>query len=71
MTDNVPGVYCVQLYLDEIAAGSQVYPTMAGQLIYGYPKREAHIAMSFLETMVTVNANRHEHDIINASFCNP
>jgi acetoacetate decarboxylase len=41
---------------------------MAGQLIYGYPKREAHIEMSFSETMVTVNANRHEQDIINASF---
>jgi acetoacetate decarboxylase len=68
MTDNIPGMYCVQLYLDDITAGSQVYPTMTGQLVYGYPKREAKIEMSFTDTMVTVNASRHGQDIISASF---
>jgi acetoacetate decarboxylase len=68
MMDNVPGMYCVQLYLDQINAGSQVYPIMAGQLIYGYPKRDAHIEMSFTDTMITVKANRYGQDIISASF---
>jgi len=68
MTDNIPGMYCVQLYLDQFNAGSQVYPTMAGQLIYGYPKCDAHIEMSFTDTMIAVKANRYDQDIISASF---
>jgi acetoacetate decarboxylase len=68
MTDNIPGMYCVQLYLDQIHPGSQVYPTMAGQLIYGYPKRDAHIEMSFSDKVITLKANRYDQDIISASF---
>ena len=67
MTDDIPGMYCVQLYLDQIHGGSQVYPTMAGQLIYGYPKRDAHIEMSFTDTMITVKANRYDQEIVDAS----
>jgi acetoacetate decarboxylase len=68
MTENIPGLYCVQLYLDQISSGSQVYPIMAGQLVYGYPKREAQIEMSFTDTAVVVNANRYGQDIISGSF---
>ena len=68
MTDNIPGMYCVQLYLDGITPGSEVYPTMAGQLVYGYPKREARIEMFFSDKEISVNASRHGQDIIRAAF---
>lgn len=66
--DNaISGEYASQLYLGSIEAESNVTPTLTGQMLYGYPKREAIFDVNgeFGSGSVNIDMSRHNNLLLD------
>ncbi|HAI42456.1 MAG TPA: hypothetical protein DCM40_32280 [Maribacter sp.] len=68
--ETIIGEYAAQLYLGSIDPESTVSPILSGQLLYGYPKREALFSVKgeFGKGDINVVKKRHGKTLCNVDF---
>ncbi|WP_179353772.1 acetoacetate decarboxylase family protein [Winogradskyella vidalii] len=68
--DTVIGEYAAQLYLGSIDPESTISPILSGQVLYGYPKREALFSVDgeFGTSDVSVIKKRHGKTLCDVDF---